>query len=103
MRFIPLLDVAVAIDDSEAVNLGIKMNVFLRDHLKPKQFYVGEVWPGKVYYIDYLHPNSSEYWKIQLKRLNNKLNFSGIWLDMNEPTNFKGGAITEEPLAIQLS
>lgn len=54
-------------------------------------YYVGEVWPGKVYYIDYLHPNSSLYWYTQLQRLNNKINFSGIWLDMNEPTNFKGG------------
>ena len=68
------------------------MNVFLYKKDKPiDTYYIGQVWPGKVYYIDYLHPNASAYWNIQLKRLNRKVNFSGIWLDMNEPTNFKVG------------
>jgi alpha-glucosidase (family GH31 glycosyl hydrolase) len=67
-------------------------------------YYTGEVWPGKVYYIDYLHPNASVFWDLQMKRLNKKIDFSGIWLDMNEPTNFKGGLkSSEESLKIQQS
>lgn len=76
------------------------MGVFLKKAQK-KQYYEGSVWPGKVYFIDYLHPNASLYWKNQLNRLYQKVNFSGLWLDMNEPANFQGGVATIQPYCIQ--
>jgi alpha-glucosidase (family GH31 glycosyl hydrolase) len=45
--------------------------------------------------VDYLHPNATNYWKNQLARLYEKIKFSGIWLDMNEPSNFRGGDAVE--------
>lgn len=87
----PLLDVGVAINDLEAIKLGTQMNVFLKDPNSKTKLYTGEVWPGTVHFVDYLHPNSSSFWKNQLARLYSKLKFSGIWLDMNEPSNFRGG------------
>lgn len=50
------------------------------------------VWPGAVAYVDFFHPDSKEYWKSMLEILYKKVKFSGIWLDMNEVSNFCNGA-----------
>jgi alpha-glucosidase len=44
------------------------MDVFIKD-VHSAGYYVGEVWPGKVYFVDYLHPNASKFWQNQLGRL----------------------------------
>ena len=85
-----MIDVGVSLLDHESIELGKNLDVFLRNVSNPSSFYIGEVWPGKVYFVDYLHPNSSYFWKTQLNRLYEKVPFSGVWLDMNEPSNFKG-------------
>lgn len=59
LKLVPLLDVAVAVNDRPAAERGKKMNVFLRSPSPKEYYYTGEVWPGEVYYIDFLHPNSS--------------------------------------------
>jgi alpha-glucosidase (family GH31 glycosyl hydrolase) len=64
--------------------------VFLKNVHSPKINYIAAVWPGKVYFVDYLHPNASLFWKSQLDRLYELIPFSGVWLDMNEPSNFEG-------------
>jgi len=46
--------------------------------------YIGFVWPGPTTFVDYFHPNATKYWMDMLSGLQSKLNFSGIWLDMNE-------------------
>ncbi len=42
-------------------------------------------------YPDFFHPNITLFWHDMLHSLQKKLNFSGIWIDMNEPTNFCQG------------
>jgi len=49
---------------------------------------VGKVWPGAVHFPDFWHPKTEDYWTKQFLSLHEKLNFSGIWLDMNEAANF---------------
>lgn len=34
------------------------MNVFIKA-LNGQSYYTGEVWPGTVHFVDYLHPNAS--------------------------------------------
>lgn len=58
--------------------------------LKEREF-KGNVWPGDTAFVDYFHPNASQYWIDMLSFLNSKLNFSGIWLDMNEIEQFCDG------------
>lgn len=101
IHFVPLLDVGIATRDDPAVKLGTQMDVFFKSPRNRATSYVAEVWPGSVHFVDFLHPNASSFWQQQLQRLYSKLEFGGVWLDMNEPTNFKGGEVVQEPYRIQ--
>lgn len=78
-----MINVGVSLLDKISVEKGMEMDVFLKSVANEKEYYVGEVWPGKVYYVDYLHPNASKFWGLQLARLYEQVPFSGVWLDMN--------------------
>ena len=75
--------------NGEAYIEGKKRNVFIKDAVG-EEFH-GLVWPGAVTFVDFLHPNATEYWHNMLEVLYSKLKFSGIWLDMNEMSNFCNG------------
>ena len=90
VHYIPLIDVGVSLADRVAIDAGNKYKTFFKSMRNPKQNYIGAVWPGKVHFVDYLHPNASNYWQTQLDRLYEQIPVSGIWLDMNQPSNFQG-------------
>jgi alpha-glucosidase len=56
---------------------------------------VGCVWPGPVYFPDFNHPGSFDYWNNSLFSMYTKLNTSpmGYWIDMNENSNFIPGEL----------
>ena len=101
IHYIPLIDVGVSMEDKVAMSKGIADNVFLKNPRQPKQDYIATVWPGKVHFVDYLHPNASNFWESQLERLYDLIPFSGVWLDMNEPSNFNGNEHVIESYPIQ--
>ena len=76
----PIVDAGIALD-TPAYNEGKEWDVFMKD-LRGKEF-VGNVWPGDTVFVDYFHPYGMQVWGKLLYQLNEKLNFSGIWLDMN--------------------
>jgi alpha-glucosidase/lysosomal alpha-glucosidase len=61
---------------------GEEKGLFVRNH--KGGFLHNKVWPGKCYFIDYFHPGTKDYWHKMLKEFHQKLNFSGVWIDMNE-------------------
>lgn len=63
------------------------MDIFLRSPNTGKR-YKGNVWPGDSYFPDFFHPKCKEYWSFMMGDLHKKTNFTGMWLDMNEPSNF---------------
>lgn len=69
------------------------MNVFIK---RNGENYKANVWPGVVHFVDFLHPNATEYWGQMLDVLHKKIKFSGIWLDMNEVANFDGRKQSQE-------
>ena len=87
-RYIPIVDAGVA-TGTEGYDAGHSRDVFMKD-LKGREF-VGKVWPGDTTFVDFLHPKANQYWAEMLESLNAKLNFSGIWLDMNEIEQFCDG------------
>lgn len=78
--------------DSDAAREGISLDALLKssvyDHLL-----IGCVWPGSVYFPDFNHPNSKNFWGGQLKSMKTVLNLNptGFWIDMNENSNFIPG------------
>lgn len=53
--------------------------------------YVGKVWPGDTTFVDFFHPNATQYWIDMLNVLYKKIPFDGLWIDMNEIDNFCNG------------
>ena len=69
VHFVPLIDAGVCIADGNAIGMGQRLDVFLKNPANPMMNYIAEVWPGKVHFVDFLHPNASSFWKQQLQRL----------------------------------
>nr|XP_033813496.1 sucrase-isomaltase, intestinal isoform X3 [Geotrypetes seraphini] len=53
---------------------------------------VGEVWPGSTVFPDYTNPACKEWWVDECKRFYEKVKYDGIWIDMNEVSNFLKGS-----------
>ena len=87
-RYIPIIDAGIKIDGI-AYAEGLKRNLYIKDaNGKP---FVGKVWPGDTTFVDFFNPNASKYWGDMLQLLYSKIKFDGIWLDMNEVSNFCNG------------
>lgn len=72
---------------------GTQADVFIKRDNIP---YMGVVWPGKVYYPDFLNPAGGVFWCTEISNFYNLLPFDGLWLDMNEISNF----ISSSPSAL---
>lgn len=46
------------------------------------------MWPGPVFFPDWLNPATPQYWKEQLKNFHDEIAYDGVWIDMNEASNF---------------
>ncbi|XP_024517857.1 probable alpha-glucosidase Os06g0675700 [Selaginella moellendorffii] len=72
-----------------------EMDVFIKDvQGKP---YLGQVWPGPVHFPDFLHPRALEFWTGEVSRFHKEVPFDGLWIDMNEASNFCQGVTCTLP------
>jgi len=98
MHYIPILDAGIAQrkgGDYEAYNTGVANGVFIKDEGGQDDF-IGEVWPGNAVFPDFFKPATATWWKDHLAQFWSKVNFDGLWLDMNEASNFCTGACYED-------
>ncbi|XP_005039276.1 PREDICTED: sucrase-isomaltase, intestinal-like [Ficedula albicollis] len=74
-----------------AYELGQEMGVWVNnsDGVTPA---VGQAWPpGDSVFPDYTNPRTVEWWTQLCLELKDVLDYDGIWIDMNEPSNFMRG------------
>jgi len=59
--------------------------------------YVGQCWPGKSVWVDYLSKDASDYWGTlySTKSFLGQSYLYGAWNDMNEPSVFAGDSLDE--------
>jgi alpha-D-xyloside xylohydrolase len=86
-HFVPIVDPGIFVQSGyDAYEQGIAQDVFIKD--MTGGYYLGQVWPGPTYFPDFLHPNTQSYWTKQLQSFHNSVPVDGIWIDMNEVSNF---------------
>ncbi|XP_076056755.1 sucrase-isomaltase, intestinal-like [Oratosquilla oratoria] len=70
------------------------------DNQKPEceDYMVGHVWPAEdVVFPDFLNPETKKWWANELKLFKKVIDYDGVWIDMNEPSNFD----TNQPWSLQ--
>ncbi|XP_051007616.1 maltase-glucoamylase [Acomys russatus] len=55
---------------------------------------IGEVWPGTTVFPDYTNPNCAVWWANECELFHKEVEFDGIWIDMNEVSNFVDGSLS---------
>uniref|UniRef100_A0AAX7VIY0 P-type domain-containing protein n=1 Tax=Astatotilapia calliptera TaxID=8154 RepID=A0AAX7VIY0_ASTCA len=58
---------------------------------------VDSVWPGLTAYPDFSDEVTHEWWYDNLQMFHDKVAFDGLWIDMNEPSNFLDGSTSGCP------
>jgi alpha-glucosidase (family GH31 glycosyl hydrolase) len=94
IHYVPILDAAIAYEpdnSNSAYKSGKELGIFIKDPNDPTKPFIGKVWPGDAVYIDWLHKDAEKWWHDQVYDLYYKLGFDGLWIDMNEASNFCNG------------
>jgi lysosomal alpha-glucosidase len=69
---------------------GVEMDIFVKNDSGAILY--GQVWPGNTAFPDFFHPRAVDYWYKQAQRFHGQIPFDGLWIDMNEPSNFVDGS-----------
>ncbi|XP_061576253.1 lysosomal alpha-glucosidase [Cololabis saira] len=69
---------------------GLKRGVFIKD--SEGKTLIGKVWPGLTAFPDFSDEVTHEWWHDNLLKFHEKIPFDGLWIDMNEPSNFLDGS-----------
>lgn len=86
-KFVPIVDPGIMVYPGyNAYERGVKENLFIKDI--QGNDHLSQVWPGPTHMPDFLHPKAQSYWTDMLKEFHDLAPVDGIWIDMNEISNF---------------
>ncbi|DBA69878.1 TPA: hypothetical protein ACH3X2_012378 [Trebouxia sp. C0005] len=94
--WVPIVDPGIKVDPGyPAYDEGLAAKAFVNDFTgKP---YLGQVWPGATHFPDFLSKAGVKYWADQLQAFHQLATFDGLWIDMNEASNFCTGDVCHMP------
>ncbi|KAL0618381.1 putative maltase-glucoamylase 2 [Plecturocebus cupreus] len=81
-KYLIIMNPGIAKDSSyEPYNNGSRKRVWIMGNSGSA---VGEGYPGPTVFPDYSNPACTEWWIDQLVNFHNRLEFDGVWIEMNE-------------------
>ncbi|KAL7286001.1 hypothetical protein ACG7TL_001117 [Trametes sanguinea] len=91
-HYIPIVDAAIAklvnaSDVYDPYTRGSELDVWMTN--PDGSEYLGQMWPGYTVFPDWFANNTRGFWTEALRNWSTAgVNYSGIWLDVNEPSSF---------------
>jgi alpha-glucosidase len=102
-KIVPIIDAAISVEDlsSPYYIAGNKKDLFIKSALyanssKYSGNLVSEVWPKQAVFMDWLNNECQDVWGQGLKDLYEIFPYDGLWLDMNEPSAFRNGELSQD-------
>ncbi|BFZ65459.1 hypothetical protein YB2330_006631 [Saitoella coloradoensis] len=106
-HYVPIVDAAIYRPDPnnatdseyESYYRGHELDAWIKNPDGTE--YVGAVWPGYTVFPDFFANGTQTYWTEALVNFSKLVDYSGIWLDMNEVSSFCVGSCGSNDLGSQ--
>uniref|UniRef100_U3KHM3 P-type domain-containing protein n=1 Tax=Ficedula albicollis TaxID=59894 RepID=U3KHM3_FICAL len=93
-RYVMILDAGISSTSPHGsywpFDEGLRRGLFL--NTTKGQPLIGQVWPGFTAFPDFSNPDTHQWWLENLQHFYAHVPFDGVWIDMNEPSNFMDGS-----------